>query len=198
MDRDELTRWEKRKRRTRGQLKAATLDLLLEKGYQDLTIQDITDRADFARGTFYVHFGSKDEIVWAIFEEDLQTLTQEVISIRETSYLRRKYLTWQRAFAYAHEHRDLLQVMLGPNGHPGFAQRLQDYIAQFIEAGITSGLYDPQLAVELPKAFMAQFMTGALVRLMLWSLDTAYTPDELATMFYEILYREPLPQDIKQ
>lgn len=197
MDVKEPTRWEKRKRRTRQHLQSCTLELLLEKGYQDLTIQNITDCADYARGTFYVHFADKDEIVWTIFEEDLQRLSEAVLrTYSDAPPEQRKFLTWKAAFAYAQQQRDLLRVMLGEQGHPAFAQRLQDYIAQFIEAGLASGVFDPQINVKLPQSFAAQFMTGALVRLMLWSLDTDYTPEQLAQMFYETLYRRPMPSEL--
>ena len=63
-----MNRHEKRRLRTRQKLQAATMELLLEKGYDTLTVQDITDRADLGRGTFYIHFTDKEEIVWSIIE----------------------------------------------------------------------------------------------------------------------------------
>lgn len=190
-------RFEKRKQRTRNQLKTCALDLLLEKGYIDLTIQDITDCADFARGTFYVHFADKDDIVWAIVHDSMESLVETSLAgVQDVPYARQKIITWVNVFTYAHDNRALLQVLLGEKGHPAFAQRLQDFVGGIIEQGIESGVFRPQMEVELPTPFVAQYMTGALVRLMLWSLDTDYTPEQLAQMFYEVIYREPMPPEL--
>lgn len=66
MNTEKPNRFQRRKQRTRNALKQAAMDLLLAYGYDNLTVQAITDRADFARGTFYVHFADKDDIVWAL------------------------------------------------------------------------------------------------------------------------------------
>lgn len=198
MNNENINRHQRRKQRTRALLTQCTLDLLLEKGYLALTIQDITDRADVARGTFYVHFKDKDDIIWAIFEESLTKLAEAIMqhAVIENED-RRKFMMWRYTFEYAQTHRDLLRVMVGEQGHPGFAQRIQDYVYQFIENGIQSGIFTREMNVNVPIPFMAQFMTGALVRLMLWSLDTGYTPIQLATMFYETIYLTPIPFDIR-
>lgn len=191
-----LNRFEKRKHRTRNQLKQYTMELLLEKGYADLTIQDITDRADLARGTFYVHFGDKDEIIWSLLRDSMDGLVEETLhGLNDVPYLERKYRIWLEVFTYGHENRDLLRVLLGDKGHPAFSHRLQNLFAEVVEKGMVSGVFRPQMDVDVPVIFMAQFITGALVRLMLWSIDTDYTPQQLAQMFYEFLHKEPLPPE---
>lgn len=64
-----MTRHTRRRLQTRQQLIRATLDLVLEKGYGSVSVQDITDRADLGRGTFYIHFKDKDEVLWTAFKE---------------------------------------------------------------------------------------------------------------------------------
>src|SRR5690242_7433215 len=71
-------RFERRKQRTREQLKRAAIDLVLEKGYDSLTIQDITDRADVARATFYLYYKDKEEIVWAAIQDQWDTVVREL------------------------------------------------------------------------------------------------------------------------
>lgn len=197
MNTEKPNRFQRRKQRTRNALKQAAMDLLLAYGYDNLTVQAITDRADFARGTFYVHFADKDDIVWALLEESMASLLKDTIGhITNESPMRRKYLLWQRVFLYAQENQALLRVLVGENGHPAYAVKIQDFFGTIIEQGIKGGTFDPQIDVGLPPEFLAQFMTGALVRLMLWSLDTDYTPSQLAQMFYEVIYREPMPPEI--
>jgi AcrR family transcriptional regulator len=62
---------DRRVARTQRALKAALTDLILEKGYEQVTVQDIIDRADMGRSTFYAHFVDRDELLLAILA-DLQ------------------------------------------------------------------------------------------------------------------------------
>ena len=59
----------------------------MEKGYEAVTIQDITDRADLGRGTFYIHFKDKEEAIWSAIEDGLRavkTLKSEGIKTNVT------------------------------------------------------------------------------------------------------------------
>ena len=49
-------RTDRRTNRTRRQLREALLALILEKGYDSITVEDITGRADLGRTTFYLHY----------------------------------------------------------------------------------------------------------------------------------------------
>ena len=57
--------------KTRRALRDGLTDLILEKGYEGVTVQDIIDRADTSRSTFYAHFFDKDDLLLAILS-DLQ------------------------------------------------------------------------------------------------------------------------------
>jgi len=47
---------DRRSQRTRRQVRSAMTDLLREKRYDAITVQDLLDRADIGRSTFYAHF----------------------------------------------------------------------------------------------------------------------------------------------
>ncbi|PTL28900.1 TetR family transcriptional regulator [Lachnospiraceae bacterium oral taxon 096] len=53
-------------------MKAALIDLLLEKEYSKITIENITQRANISRGTFYQHFLDKDDLAYSIGTETMQ------------------------------------------------------------------------------------------------------------------------------
>jgi AcrR family transcriptional regulator len=54
---------DRRIRRTRDMLQEALLGLMIEKGYEAVTVQDIIDRANVGRSTFYTHFYDKDQLL---------------------------------------------------------------------------------------------------------------------------------------
>jgi AcrR family transcriptional regulator len=60
---------DRRVARTRRALKEALTDLILERGYESVTVQDVIDRADVGRSTFYAHFLDKDDLLMAILAD---------------------------------------------------------------------------------------------------------------------------------
>jgi AcrR family transcriptional regulator len=62
-------RADRRVARTRRALKEALTDLILERGYESVTVQDVIDRADVGRSTFYTHFLDKDDLLMAILAD---------------------------------------------------------------------------------------------------------------------------------
>ena len=66
---DTRPRPDRRVGKTRKALKEALTDLILEMGYEAVTVQHIIDRADVGRSTFYAHFIDKDDLMMAIFAD---------------------------------------------------------------------------------------------------------------------------------
>ena len=59
---------DRRVQRTRRLLHKALMSRVLEKKYESITVQEILDRADVGRSTFYTHFQDKDELLVSGFE----------------------------------------------------------------------------------------------------------------------------------
>lgn len=74
------TQTDRRKRRTRRAIKAAFVTLVLEKGYELVTIMDIASRADYNRGTFYNHFAGKEELLREIHDDFLQGISEALLN----------------------------------------------------------------------------------------------------------------------
>ena len=65
---------DRRIQKTRKALLNALISLILEKGYDKVTIQDIIDRADVGRSTFYAHFENKEHLLLS-GQRDFQKMT---------------------------------------------------------------------------------------------------------------------------
>lgn len=74
--------------RTRKLLREAFLELMNEQQFQQITVQDITDRAMINRATFYAHFDDK----YALFDYSIKTLFQEHL---ESKMLDTRRLTFE-------------------------------------------------------------------------------------------------------
>jgi AcrR family transcriptional regulator len=75
-----VTRASRRRARTRRQLTEAASVLIAEKGVAGLRIQEITERADVALGSFYNHFGSKEELVEAVVADTIDVRARGIVS----------------------------------------------------------------------------------------------------------------------
>ncbi|WP_410658939.1 TetR/AcrR family transcriptional regulator [Amycolatopsis sp. lyj-112] len=83
-----LGRRERHKRLAKQRLYDSALELFTDRGYEATTIEDIAERADVARGTFFNHFRRKEDLVSMWGEKRRQYLTEEIISTRpDTSFV---------------------------------------------------------------------------------------------------------------
>ena len=188
------TRHERRRNATRQQLIRATLELVLEKGYPAVTVQDVTDRADLGRGTFYIHFRDKDEVLWAAFRERFGLLEAQAHSELDRAASQVEYYGLLNIFEHAGKNRDLYQVVFGSQGSALLSSRAQDFLAEALLSDIRQAP-PPDVNFHIPKEFEAQFLTGILSRLLNWWLETAshYSAQEMAAMTYQALYRKRPP-----
>jgi AcrR family transcriptional regulator len=66
---DTQPRPDRRVSKTRTALKEALTDLILDQGYEGVKVQDVIDRADVSRSTFYAHFADRDDLLMAILAD---------------------------------------------------------------------------------------------------------------------------------
>ena len=133
------TRTDRRRERTRGKLTDATRELIAEKGVAGLRIQEITERADVALGSFYNHFDSKEAVVEAVIAESLQGITEtlaaapledaaELVSIAVRRFVGQAYADPEFASLVVHlNHADAL---FGVAVHPAARTAVQRGIAE--------------------------------------------------------------------
>ena len=191
------SRHERRRLQTRKLLIQTALQLVLEKGYEAITIQDITDRADLGRGTFYIHFKDKEEVIWTAFQDLFHELELEAHSKLDRRLPQVEYFGLLNIFQHAEKNRDLYRVMFGGQGSAMLTGRAQDYLANAFLYDIRQAPQSAEIDFDLPEEIEAQLLTGAITRLLYWWLETNnnYTPEQMATMTYEALYRKKPPTE---
>ena len=70
---------------TRRSLLDAAARLIAERGYRGMTVNEIVARAGLSKGTFYWHFGSKDDVLFAVLEERIDRPLYELIELLKTA-----------------------------------------------------------------------------------------------------------------
>ncbi|MGD8353964.1 MAG: TetR/AcrR family transcriptional regulator [Pseudomonadota bacterium] len=74
----QASRQDKKTRETRRRLLNAARKLFAEKGIDLTTIDDITQRADLAKGTFYYHFSDKNDVIAELIRKIMGNLVQQM------------------------------------------------------------------------------------------------------------------------
>ena len=73
-----VNRTEKRVAKTKKKLLSAALEVFSEYGVDAATIDDITQRADLGKGTFYRHFSDKAEIMACLIDQAIEKLIEKL------------------------------------------------------------------------------------------------------------------------
>src|SRR6478609_2843086 len=76
---------DERIRRTHQRLGSALVQLIAEKPIDDITVQDVLDRASVGRSTFYLHFRDKNDLLLAQLELFLEIMSTRLSLEKEAS-----------------------------------------------------------------------------------------------------------------
>jgi AcrR family transcriptional regulator len=105
----EISLRERKKQETRQAIQVAALELFETKGYDATTIDDIVERANYSRRTFFRHFTSKDDVVFADVPERVEWLRSELAARRPSKDpvgdVREVLTEAARSFVQEHAHR---------------------------------------------------------------------------------------------
>ena len=177
---------DRRVRRTRTALLHALLSLMIEKGYDAITVQDLIDRADIGRSTFYAHFTDKSDLL----HEAMSGLRAIVEPGPEGPPPdRRRPLPFSlRMFQHVQDQHLLLRALLG---HPGASSVLSEIEQILLDVARIelSTLAGPPATVRVPLDLLARTVVASYLAALTWwvSNDFQHTPDEMNALFQTIV-----------
>jgi AcrR family transcriptional regulator len=178
-----MDKTDRRVKKTQKLLADALITLILEKGYDAITIKDITDRADVAHATFYRHYAHKDDLL----TQTLQAIVEEITRFTREPNLQSAegYLI----FKHVQENSVLYRILLGSPGAAGIRKSIQNALAADMLA-TCEPLRSPQNKL-IPGVIAAHHMAGSLLLLIEWWLshEMPYPPHHMAKI-YENLIRD--------
>lgn len=168
-----------RVRKTRRAMRQAFIRLILQKGYDAITIQDIADEAETARITFYRHYADKEELLMDCLNqlydelaERTERITPEAIRSGKTPVL----------VLYEHiaEQEQLYRLLFSSRGTPVVIERLRHHLATRAMEAIRSVIAPDSL--QAPLEIIAYHAAGAQIGLAIWWLDQGkpYPADYMA------------------
>ena len=179
---------DRRARRTRRALRNAFVALVLEQGYDRLTVEDITQRADVARPTFYAHYAHKEDLLTSVFTELVDDLAGRLAFEGGPWTLVRPSLV-EELYRHADEFRDLYRVCLSGAGEG----RARDAYVAVVERAAERNYADRMATLgttpRVPLEVMARAAAGIHVALLeSWLAGRlAYTLEDLVQMQLALL-----------
>lgn len=179
---------DRRVQRTRELLQQALIALIRERGYDAVTIQDIAERANVGRTTFYLHYTSKDDLFLHCHDAILNQF-----QLNPSTHLSRETLLSPEApagmtMAYRHltEARALLAPILQGKDSLLILRRIRDRSAEEIEAHLRDAF--PEAESSIPFDLLASYLAGAQIALVQWWLEKRqpHPPELLAQGFHRL------------
>ncbi|SFF00100.1 transcriptional regulator, TetR family [Paenibacillus algorifonticola] len=175
---------DRRTRRTRQAIKAAFVSLILERGYEAVTILDVAKRADYNRGTFYKHFVGKEELLQEIRSEFLLGFAETLLVPYEGMDLVKAediYPSALQLFNHIEKHKDEFQALLSVDRSFGF--ELYDVLRESMrrDMHIIMDEGSPALDYEILLSYQ---MSAAMGVILYWEesgfkYSTSYMADQL-------------------
>lgn len=121
--------------RTQEVIRKALIPLIVSKGYDAVTIQDVLDHANVGRSTFYAHFRDKDDLLLSGFDVLMNELSAHVKS--ESLELQSKKKTVFKfslpLLDHANQNRLLFKALLGNRGGSLVQKRAFEMIVELVK-----------------------------------------------------------------
>jgi AcrR family transcriptional regulator len=194
-----LKRVDRRVARTSNLLQDALVALIIDKGYDAITVQDILDKANVGRSTFYAHFLDKHDLLMGGLERlktglaEQQEVTLTHISVAPDSSGSSGMNVRPLAFSlpmllHVKSHHRLYKAFVGRQSGTMVMFHIQRLLADLARAEI-QGRLPPKTQSSIPIEAVVQTTIGAYLALLGWWMDHKMpcSAEELDAMFQRLV-----------
>jgi AcrR family transcriptional regulator len=208
---------DRRIQRTRQALRAALLELIKEKGFDALSVEEITERANLGRATFYLHYKDKEDLLLEEFREiasnRVQVLSEIPVLIWKSNQgqielvdNRVPLMPLQLIFEHASQNADLYRILLRGESSQRIIAQIREIIVQSINEIVRTrqqtespprppraapkAVVPPAVPPEIPVELLAAYFSGALMSSLNWWLEQTnpMRPEEMARNFQHLFF----------
>ena len=186
--------------RTKESIRDALVELIDEKGFEAITVKDITTRAKINRGTFYAHYQDKFDLMTKCEEEIMLEMSRiakqnfpGVIAALETnSPTVTPFPFAVSIFEYLNENSGFMKAVLGPKGDLSFQTRLKDFIWKTMFGNNPDALFKEENLL-VPGQYLASYVASAHIGVIQQWLDSGRkeSPQEMARILSTITVNGP-------
>jgi AcrR family transcriptional regulator len=176
---------DRRIQRTRLLLLDALLALVQERGFDDVTVQDVIDRANVGRSTFYAHFVDKEDLLVRAmdpFSAHLRERQRQALRERAGSD-RDAFAFADELFAHAEGHRRVFRALIGKKGAAIVQRHFQRMQLDLVREEVTARA--PASAPAAETEAVAHAIASGLFGMLVWWMEgrARMTPAEASALF---------------
>lgn len=174
---------DRRSKRTRQLVSSAMLELLSEKGYEAITVQDILGRAGIGRTTFYSHYFDKEDVHSSLLEQMLEGM-QEQLSVEHGE---QGIVPSLDLFQHIRQQPKHFQAIADGQSGERLWEGMQTMLGKIIEQALLAASEDTN-PPSIPVSVVAPYLAGAFLNLLKWWLKSGmtYSPEEMDKIFRQL------------
>jgi AcrR family transcriptional regulator len=157
---------DRRIQKTRQSIMNTFMDLLAEKGFEKITINDIAEGANINRGTVYLHYVDKLDLLDKCIETYVELLLNHCANSEDTKL---NPSAFQSVFEYIEKNFTIYKLLLGNEGFGIFSSRLYAIIAQTVSEVI--GIKGENKAFS--NGITTHFLTSGFIGVLEWWINNS-------------------------
>lgn len=172
--------------RSRDRLGGAMIRLMQEKPFDEITVQEVLDRAGVSRTTFYAHYRDKEDLFLSDVDEFLEGAAAMLSRSKDPSG---RVAPVHEFFAHVAEGRKLYDALVAAGRIDDFMELARGHFAR----GIERRLADSERGREMEPArlsALAHALAGAMLSLLSWWInrDMSMPPSEVDELFHRMVW----------
>jgi AcrR family transcriptional regulator len=185
-------------RRTKKYFRDALVELLKEKDVNSITVQEITEKADLTRGTFYLHYIDKQDFLSKTMNEMLMDLVDHVkpenINKENTSEEKNAPISFLKLFEFINKNSDFFKVMLSDKGIPLFRSNMTTIVKTKIYGELIESIVDFEEKLDISKEILISYITSAHIGVICSWLesDMKFSPIFMAKQLTQLTVKGPI------
>ena len=178
---------DRRQQKTRTAIYDALTTLLKKRRFEDITVQEIIDKANIGRSTFYSHFETKDRLLEQMCDEIFthvfsESLTPEKSHDFSTNHEELKALL-EHILWHIKDHEDAISSIMYGESERLFTRYFSGYLEDAFGNMIS------QIDIDVSAEFKKQFVIGSFINTVKWWIGNGLTqsPDEIIDAYFKCL-----------
>lgn len=152
--------------KTRASLRDAMLALMVQRGWDDMTIQEMCDTANVGRSTFYVHYQCKEDLLLEAMND-----LRDMLLARSANAAGPGLPFLAGLLDHMAEQREVFKAAIGRRSGHGVARQFKKMVFQLVEIELDRRRHP---ALKMP--WVASFVAGGIVEAMAWWVDAPGAP----------------------
>lgn len=187
--------------RTREAIRNALVDLIEEKGFEAITVKDITSQAKINRSTFYAHYQDKfdlmntclDEVMLQMYNISKQEIPKVIAELEMNPTPTTPFPAAVSVFEYLAKNSGFMKAVLSPKGDLTFQIKLKDFIWNTLFENSSSALIKEENLL-VPRQYLTSYISSAHIGVIQQWLNSGMveSPHEMARILSMITINGPL------